>query len=255
MDDIKKIYKELISIEDYKPSKKVNKLFSKIVDFVINGKGDIGLSVKKIKNMRRICGLAEYELEKYWAYKIIRSKLPNKTIKDFPYFKNYELLTDLEWQTLISCDIHKNHTIVFIGSGPLPLTAIMLVEKYYQKLVVVDSSKEACDISSKLIKKLGLQNKISVVCQDGAKYNNYSSFNTIFVAALAGVDENTKCRIFSKIKKCAPEDVHILARSSWGKRKMLYPPVPLNSYKIFRLVTELRPIDTIINSMVIFTNS
>jgi len=83
-------------------------------------------------------------------------------------------------------------------------------------------------------------------------YRDYSKYDIVFVAALAGASDSEKCAIFKYIKKHAKPKTHIIARSSHGKRKRLYAPLPEKVYTLFDPIFEISPYNEIINSVVIF---
>jgi len=247
------LYKSIVSLKSFYPSPKVNFLFGELVKCALSD-NDLGLSPAQKAKIQLKCSNAEYELEKHWAKRIISSKKPKQEIKNFPYYENYEKLTKLEWFSLLSCSTHKKHNIVFIGGGPLPLTAIILAEKYKCKVTVLDVDDEACELSLKIVKKLGLCKNLEILKKDGASFENYKNYNAVIVAALAGLEFKSKEKILKKIKEDAKPKTHILARSSWGAREILYKPLDSNVYKIFKPVLEVYPVSDIINSVVIFEN-
>ncbi len=252
---IGKLYKELVALKSYYPSKRVNYLFTQLVQYVLNPESKNIFSEEEVRKLQKICQTAEYEMEKFWAHKIIQSKNHKKTMQDFPYIENYRKLTQLEWFSLLSCTTHKTHSICFIGGGPLPLTAIILAQKYAQTITILDKDRLACKIAKKLVERLNLGNKITIIEADGSQYKDYKMFNVIMVAALAGMDRTGKEKIMLKIKQCAHKEAHILARSSWGMRKLLYRPLDQGLSRLFNPIMEVRPQNDVINSVVIFKNS
>jgi len=251
---INKLYNQIVSLDNYRPSPKVNYLFTELVAQVLKINKSPNLSIVKKIKLQEICAQAEYELEKYWAEKIINSENSVKTFAEFPYLNNYEKLTKIEWFSLLSCTRHKRHRVIFTGGGPLPMTAIILAQRYQVKLTVIDIDRQACDLARQVIEKFNLADKIRIMCSDASEFKYYSSFNVIFVAALAGVNTQAKKVILEKIKKDAKLDTHILARSSWGMREILYQPLDRELYRIFKPELEIKPLNDVINSLVIFSN-
>lgn len=247
---IDELYKKISTLDDYRPSEEVNNLFSSLVANVIDPLEEGMLSDKKCACLQKICSHAEYEMEVYWAKKIIEGG----EITDFPYYKNYKDLTRLEWGVFDFCLEHENHNVLFVGSGPLPMTAIMLAMEHNIGSTLVDNDPVAVDLSRSVIKKLGLDNMISVIHADAKDFNAYVDFNVIFVAALAGTNFDDKEKLFSHIKEYASTECHIVARSSWGRRKLLYAPLPDVVYKKFRPIIEISPFNEIVNSIVILKN-
>ncbi len=249
------LFNKIISLKSFRPSKETNQVFSKLVSYTLNPKNSISITKTQINKLQKMCSESEYELEKYWANKIINADDPKDALSQFPYYSNYTKLTQLEWHTLLSCSHHNNHNVVFAGGGPLPLTAIVMVKNYVKKVTVLEVDKTAYNLSLQLVKKLGLSKKVTIVNTDAASFKDYSKFNVIVVAALAGVNKNAKIGIFHKIKKESSPESHILARSSSGLREMLYRPIDKSFYKMFKPVVEVHPQNDVVNSVIVFSNA
>ena len=134
------------------------------------------------------------------------------------------------------------------------MTAIVLTIEHKTKVTLIDNDLEAIKLSRAVIKKLGLGHMITILHAEGDSFKDYADFNVIFVAALAGADSKQKKNIFKHIQKKASKNCHIIARSSWGKRKLLYRPLPRSIYSLFKPVIEIFPYNRTLNSVVIFEN-
>lgn len=251
--NVKDLYNQIISLEKLTPSKKVNSLFSRLVSRVLEAKEGDSLSSSEISKLQVTCGKAEYFLELYWAKKIISSKFPKLTLNRFPYLENYKKLTSLEWNTLIGCGSHESHKVLFIGSGPLPLTAVVLAMFFGQECTVMDKDKDAVKISRKLINCLRLDKKIEVIESSAESYKNYSEFNIVILAALAGALESQKKIIIKQVEKNTKPGTHLLARSSYGTRRLLYKPVKLDYFDVYKPIAEVRPHNEVVNSFFVLT--
>lgn len=254
MNQLEQIYTKINSLSNLKPSKEVNKLFSELVEIATDNGYKVFLSQQKISRLQQLCSKAEYELEKYWAKEILVSDNPLEMLEEFPYYQNYIDLTLLEVNSIRSCSTHNFHKLLFLGSGPLPLTAIILAQKYNIKSTLLDIDEEAVEISQRLIKKLGLSQMISIVKGDATHYKGYGDFEVIFVAALAGTDIRLKTAIFKQIKTFSKKNSHIIARSAWGNRTLLYKPLSREIFSIFQPILKVDPYNSIVNSIVIFKN-
>ncbi len=249
---IKKLFERIKNLPSYAPSKEVNGLFSELVSKATNTKDEERLTPKEHIRLRDMCAVAEYELEKHWALKISSGE---NDLLDFPYYENYADLTKIEMSALTLCKSHMKHRILFVGGGPLPMTAIILARTYGLRLTVIDNDPFAAELSLAVIRKLKLDKMIKVVLADACFFEKYQKFNTVFVAALAGAGYEQKERIFRRIKNRCEKETHIIARSSAGKRAMLYAPLPKSVYSILAPIFEISPYNRIINSVVIFKNA
>lgn len=249
---IQQIYGQVMSLQSFAPSKFVNHLFTQLVKIAVDSRSRDTLSSSQKKNLQLACSQAEFELERFWAKRIVNSKTPLQMLKRFPYLENYRKLTQMEWVGLQSCTVHTGHNVLFLGGGPLPLTAIILAQEYNIKVTVLDVSEDAVNLSSRLIKKLNLDDKVQVIHMSGQRFERYHEYDVIFLAALAGVHDSEKQAIFSQIHHSAAPETHILARSSYGKRQYLYRPLNLDAYKNLSPIIEIRPYHDVVNSVVIF---
>lgn len=250
---IRNTYVQITRLENLFPNDEVNSLFSELVKLSLDDQLTHDLSENEISQIQKLSSQSEYLMEVYWANKIINSDDPVNELKNFWYYDNYVDLTRMEWNGLISCnpDIHEKQ-VLFIGSGPLPLTAILLARDYDCNITLLDIESEAIELSKKLITALGLIDKFSFIKADASVFHGYSDFNVIFVAALAGIDNHTKDQIVLNINNNASIDSNILMRSSYANRKILYKPISENIFKILKPIMEIRPYNEVVNSVLIF---
>ncbi|RIA47274.1 nicotianamine synthase family protein [Dichotomicrobium thermohalophilum] len=108
----------------------------------------------------RLCGAAECQMEKWWCRKALASDAPERVLWEFWYLPNYLSLHNAE--TALAGPAPLRQT-VFLGSGALPLTAILLAQADERARVrCVDMDWEACALAEALIGALGLQDRIAV---------------------------------------------------------------------------------------------
>lgn len=246
---IKKIYTELTKLKDLKPSKKVDDLFNELFKFAKSDYENIDLSKKEIKHLRELSSKAEFELESFWCNEIIFNY---KKIEDYPRYSNYVGLTNTEWKSLKDCKLHNSHkNILFIGGGPLPMTSIILSMKHKVNITILDVDKKAVEQSKKLIEKLNLKDKIKIIRSNAFDYKDYGKFEIIFVASLVGNNIKEKKQIFSLIRQKANPGTHILTRSTYGKRKLLYQPLTPEVYLGYEKIRESEPSNNFFNSVIV----
>jgi len=245
------------------PNTESNSAFSKLVELVISNKKSIqnNLAISdprilKIKtSMQKIASEGEYLLEKHYANKIISQKFK---LSDFPYYQNYKRLTQIE-----SKYIGKRNTL-FIGSGPLPLSAYLYTEKAIP-VSVLDINKKAITLSKKFFKhisteknkqrgadsKILLDTSIDHIFGDIHKFNSINNYSCIFLGALVGSSPQEKHKILKKIIDSAKPGTRIITRTVEGLAELLYPSVKVpNSSKIKKIKYVPVPRD-IINPIII----
>lgn len=248
MEDLK-IFNRILKLDTLKPSATTNDAFSDLVAYCSDNK-EVNLKQSQIKKLRELSSVAEYEMEVHWANKIVASKNGNKELEKFWYYKNYEQLVDLEYSN-VSCLYKKIDNVLFIGGGPLPLTAIVLSRKYNLTCTILERDLSSHAISVKLIEKLQLSDKIKIINTDAESYSDYGKFDIIYLAAMVGQDEKAKSTIISLIHNKLQKGKVLLCRSSHGTRKLLYTPIAKKLLKEVNPVLEVRPYNSIINSFFI----
>lgn len=250
-------YSQISDFRDLNPSQEVNEALSSLVESVVSLGGPENIeehiqmlnqiSTEERIHLQKLCAKAESLLEKFWAEKML---IEDASITDFPYFGNYLELVQREMHILNLTDAQKESGFTFIGGGAIPFTPIILAQKYGIRSIVVDIDTTAIELSKRLVQKLNLEDQIEIIEADGAHFNGYTNSGVIFVAALAGVDQQTKAAIFKSIWSQVSSDQILITRSSWGARQLLYPTV--NTIAGFRKISEYHPDDYVINSVLVF---
>ncbi len=177
--------------------------------------GDCLLAEQRLQHEKEqlpdLCGKAECEMEKYWARKLLSSE--KLCLRDFWYIAEYEALCKAEAELIGD---RRYDTITFLGSGALPLTAIMLAEMFPQARVnCVDMDREACTLSYALIEKAGLGARVSVLEQDATRYMPTSNELVICAALLQGAED-----VYEHI--LLQPDCDLIVRDSEGVYRFLY---------------------------------
>lgn len=158
-----------------------------------------------------LCGKAECEMEKYWARKLLSAE--KLCLRDFWYIAEYEALCKAEAELIGSRQYDR---ITFLGSGALPLTAIMLAEMFPQAHVTcVDMDTEACRLSCQLIQKAGLCARVTVLQQDATTYMPAQNELVICAALLQGAEA-----VYEHI--LLQPDCDLIVRDSEGVYRFLY---------------------------------
>jgi len=113
------------------------------------------------RQLPRLCGAAECEMEKWWCRRILQSVCPAvQALEAFWYLENYRELCREEYGMVADA---KAGRFAFLGSGALPMTAILLAQDHPEiEMCCIDSDGEACDLSQKLVKWLNLADRVTV---------------------------------------------------------------------------------------------
>lgn len=109
--------------------------------------------------------------------------------------------------------------IVFVGSGPMPLSPIILHLFGDVEVICLEMDSVAYDASSSLLEHMGLGTKVTVVMENGSDFD-YSSYNRIFVASLV----RNKRAVLEQISRTSPDPL-IAIRTAEGMRQIMYEAI------------------------------
>ena len=249
-----KIIQDILNLKDLKPSNKVNSKFNNLVSLVINNPNlDQELTKEEIIKLQIICSQAESELEIYWSNRIINSEDPKKEIALFPYLKNYQELTKREIKLLEKTGLilNKNKKVLFIGSGPLPLSCMILHLLTKANIDQMDISPKAIENASQLSKAINFKTKLINASGETCQLN--TKYDLVVIAGLAGKNIAEKQAIINNITQFINANGKILIRSAKGSRSLLYPSFNAKDIKNIQLNLSYHPKDEIINSVFIFS--
>jgi hypothetical protein len=100
------------------------------------------------------------ELEAEQAESILNSRDPWKTLTDFTYLPNYIQLARTE---CLGAGLKPGDTVLFLGSGPLPLTLIVLCHQHGLNGIGIEQYPERAELSRRVLEKLGLTDQIRII--------------------------------------------------------------------------------------------
>jgi precorrin-6B methylase 2 len=137
--------------------------------------------------------------------------------------------------------------VVMIGSGPFPITAILLYTEFGIRVTAVDCDHGAVEISRQVIKQLGLERGISVELGQGQSFVP-SDFSSVIVALLAHPKELILQNIFANYRHRSK----VICRTSHGVRQALYRATDPSAFALFKPITTRRAIaDQTISSILL----
>lgn len=253
--EIQSIYTTLSSLPNLAPGEEINTLLTHLVQLCIEPHSasfaSAFFAIKHVsvlcQNLRPICAIAEGELEKYWAQRICQEAMQNAShgheisgqvnashapraselLKLFPYHQNYIDLSRLE-ASAISAYLPAPPThFAFVGSGPLPLTSLCMLDRYPNARVHnIDRDEDALRVSQELCEKLeydGMSFGLEDVTSLEESGTEWQSFQVVFLAALVGMNTESKMEILASLARKMRAGALVVARSARGLRSVLYP--------------------------------
>ena len=165
-----------------------------------------------------LCARAECEMEKWWCRRILANDCKGvQALAAFWYLDNYEALCRAELQLLGD---RRETCFAFLGSGALPLTAIVLAQQAPDmEVTCVDCDGEACMMAQELVSLLGLSRQIMIENADARAYRT-SADETIICASLLDAPG-----VFSHLDSCNVK--RLILRDAEGPYRFCYRPARL----------------------------
>jgi nicotianamine synthase len=196
--------------------------------------------------LRRLCAEAEGYLESHWAdiiigtenqfqdedkgksfslaFQLLANNAVSKRLMDFPYSNNYVDLTRLELAAIHSVDPTPIRKIAFIGSGPLPLTSLQLLQMCPSiiEILNIDHNCTAISQSSRLCERLGSKGEgMHFLCAEAGSCD-LMDFDVVYLAALVGSTQVEKEELLKAVVGKMGEGAILVIRSAHGLRRVLY---------------------------------
>ena len=203
---------------------------------------ELGAAIGRISHLKRINGL---RLEIRCAESIIADPDPWARLAEFVYYPNYVELARMEYS---GAKLNPQDRVVFLGSGPLPLSLICLCKEYGLKGTGIEQASEYVELSIKLLKKLGLDRHIRIIHGNHFSLPLKGRCRLIMV----GADALPKEEIFAHLAKIlSPGEMISYRIYEKGLRRLL------DDQSVFRLppefleCTRIRP-DPPVNNTSVF---
>lgn len=246
MEESERLKKELIRIRDQmrknnsiEASKEYDPLIGELrkllvgnIDFIEKILADT--QIKPIREeIQKFIAKSFYSVEKYWASEISGAHSPIDAIKEFPDYGEYQERTYFELNTASKKDVKR---VLFVGSGPVPITPILLAYKHIN-IDCIDISQEACDLAKVLTTKLGLLEYIRFIVTDILNFQSFDGYDIIWVAVLVGESNKEKSRIIRHICKHLCPGQSLVLRTAFGPGRLLYAEISMNDLQGFKIYT------------------
>jgi hypothetical protein len=120
---------------------------------------------------------------------------------------------------------------MFIGSGPFPITAILLHRLTGKRVDCLELDNESANISRRVLNKIGMDDAIHVHVGNGSTFN-LQPYDVVLAALLA----KPKDAIMKNVLKSGQPDCSVLCRTSEGMRRLLYEPTSSEALAGFAVV-------------------
>ncbi|MCM3626656.1 nicotianamine synthase [Paenibacillus glycanilyticus] len=140
--------------------------------------------------------------------------------KRLPNWPIYIALVGQELSTLRRLTEQGSHEpIVFVGSGPMPLSPIILHLLGDVEVVCVEMNPAAYEASRALLEHMNVGTKVTVVLDNGSSFD-YGSYNRIFVASLV----RNKRAVLERISRTSANPL-VAVRTAEGMKQIMYEAI------------------------------
>ncbi len=194
----------------------------------------------------RFRNLYSLRLETENANSILDSEDPWDALKHFTHFSNYLQLALTEYQ---GSGLEPGDSIVFIGSGPLPLTLIMLCHQHGLRGIGIEQEPDRAKLSRRVLMQLGLSDQIEII--EGNHFRlPLDGCKLVMVAAAA----EPKKEIFDHLASVLPAGTKISYRIyEKGLRRLLETSSFLELPEQFEEYLRIRPKPPVNNTVAFLT--
>ena len=215
------------------PNAHTNAVFSELVRLATHLEDDqvarqilANSEVRRIlPGLRSLCSAGEFELEGAWSRLIIASLDPQRELREFHYFANYEQLTRLEHHAVLGVTRCAPRRVLFVGAGPLPLTSLLLADRHgHTEIDNVDIDPEATRLAARLAEALHVSS-LRFRCADVLACTDVADYDMVCLAAMVGPHPKDKTRVIKHLYRHMKPGALLLARSAHSLRTLLYPPL------------------------------
>lgn len=238
------------------PSETTNRLFGTLVSTALTpmkaAHAHQALSAlgNDLAELYHVCAEGEYALEKHWGERIRAASNPLAELRAFPYWQNYLKLTRLEVMALRRAH-PRLRRVLFVGAGPLPLTAYIMAKHYKLDVTNLDIDGDATCCAAAWMERILGAGTLPCVHTDVLNHTDFSGYDAVVMAALVGLDIQTKQRVLAHMHSHMHADQTLLVRSANGLRGLLYPMVQPNELTGFDVVRSIHPRGEVVNSVLL----
>lgn len=192
-----------------------------------------------IDSLRNMCQKAECEMESFWAkYFENTPDLSFSCLKDFWYYKQYKQIIKNE-SSMIETHSLNIKNVAFIGSGPLPMSAIILNNRKNINIDLIDRDNLAIERSKKICEKLC--SSCHLFCESAINID-YKKYDLVFVASMV----EDKIALFNKLYN---DDVkYIIVRDAEKFSEIFYHKLEPKLFEKYAIKDFIKGDDLTVNS-------
>ncbi len=198
--------------------------------------------VKNISSFRRWFGL-KLELEQ--THSLLKDKNPWNKLKEFVFYPNYLKLAEMEYN---GASLKKGDIVVFVGSGPLPMSLIMLAYLWDIKGIGIEKEKDYALLSTSLISHLGLEENIEIRIGDHHLIPSLNMDISLYMIASAAYPKE---EIFSLLAEVLSSGSKVSYRTYEKGLRRLFCDIDTTVPQKFIEIARIHPTPPVNNTVVV----
>lgn len=263
------VYYQVLALPSLAPSPKVNQTFSELVSLCLQIRVPSGHlaahldeACQKNNSNFNVHSLisrameAEGCMERYWAGTLAVAEDIENEMRSFWYWDNYASLTKYELDSLRAAGCSTFRRVAFVGSGPLPLTAILIAQETKSHVVLYDRDSEANDLAANWIRRLPQGKGMEPFSFRNADVwhvtpEEFAQYDVIWIAASVGMDGKEKCAVVEHVMKGMKPDAFLAIRSVEMGCSLLYPEVQRSELGEVNILRHDVPPQGVVNSVIV----
>ncbi len=148
------------------------------------------------------------------------------------YINVYQEIVDKELRLL---NDYQLQNMLVVGSGSIPATPILLAKKSNAQIVCIDIDKHAIQKSQHVLKRMKLDDKISVKSGDGIHFS-YDDYDAIFI--LYGMKSQKE--IIDSLSESLPKKIPVILRVVPQDDNALIDNTPFDLSTLFTIKGKVR---------------
>lgn len=202
---------------------------------------ELAAAFKRINLLRSTFGP---RLEVGRAEQVISASDPWEALAGFIFYPNYLELARMETQ---GAGVIPGDHVVFLGSGPLPLSCITLCARHGVFCTGVEREPELVELSRRAVERLGLADRLQIVHGDHHSLPLNGRAGLTMVASAA----EPKAEIFQHLASTLPAGSMVSFRiHEKGLRRLINSPCLHATPPGFREIGRMQPKPPVINTCV-----
>jgi hypothetical protein len=237
---------------DLRPGPVVDSLFARLVALALDLPADhpVLRCGPVLARVRDLAARGESELEAHWAARV---RSDPGLLREFPYLGNYLRLARGEWRSMLAACGRRPRSLAFVGSGPLPLSALIIGRLAPDVAVTCVDRDVAAVALGRGVARLGCGPGAAQVRFVAAEADqvDYSPFDVVVLAALVGATAEQKAAVLGRVAASMRPGALLTVRSVPADgRLLLYPRVEVRDLPAtVRPVGEWHPPRGVVNSL------